>query len=68
MTNLIDNIEEVLVENFNEVFESASSTKEIYQTLWEIYEDLYDADEDRDGKIFDDMVSDAIEYGITKNN
>jgi hypothetical protein len=62
----IDNIEEVLVNHFDEVLASSSSTKDLYQTLWEIYEDEYDADEDRDGQIFDDMVADAIEYGICK--
>jgi|688.fasta_scaffold02671_10 hypothetical protein len=62
----IDNIEEVLVNHFDEVFASATSTKDIYRTLWDIYEDDYNADEDRDGQIFDDMVNDAIKYGITK--
>jgi hypothetical protein len=62
----IDNIEEVLVNNFDEVLASSSSTKDLYRTLWEIYEDEYDADEDRDGQIFDDMVFDAIKYGICK--
>ena len=61
----IDNIEEVLVNHFDEVFASATSTKDIYRTLWDIYEDDYNADEDRDGQIFDDMVNDAIKYGIT---
>jgi len=65
-TEPIDNIEEVLVNHFDEVFASATSTKDIYRTLWDIYEDDYNADEDRDGKIFDDMVNDAIKYGITK--
>ena len=65
-TDPIDNIEEVLVNHFDDVLASSSSTTQIYQTLWEIYEDLYDADEDRDGQIFDDMVADAIEYGICK--
>jgi len=65
-TEPIDNIEEVLVNNFDEVLASSSSTKDLYQTLWEIYEDEYDADEDRDGQIFDDMVADAIKYGICK--
>jgi hypothetical protein len=65
-TEPIDNIEEVLVNNFDEVLASSSSTSEVYQTLWEIYEDLYDADEDRDGQIFDDMVFDALKYGICK--
>jgi hypothetical protein len=64
--DIIDNIEEVLVNHFDEVLASSSSTKDLYQTLWEIYEDEYDADEDRDGQIFDDMVADAIEYGICK--
>ena len=62
----IDNIEEVLVNHFDDVMASSTSTKDIYRTLWDIYEDDYDADEDRDGQIFDDMVADAIKYGITK--
>ena len=68
MTNaeILDNIEQVLVEYFDEVKQSAYSTKDIYQTLWEIYEDEFDADEERDGQFFDDMVTDTLEYGIEK--
>jgi len=62
----IDNIEEVLVNYFNQVMASSTSTKDIYRILWDIYEDEFDADEDRDGKLFDDMVFDAIKYGISK--
>jgi hypothetical protein len=62
----IDNIEELLVNYFDEVLASSDSTKSLYRTLWEIYEDEYDADEERDGQIFDDMVFDAIKYGICK--
>ena len=65
-TEILDNIEEVLVEYFDEVKQSADSTKDIYKTLWEIYEDEFDADEERDSQFFDDMVSDALEYGIEK--
>lgn len=65
-TEILDNIEQVLVEYFDEVKQSASSTKDIYRTLWEIYEDEFDADEERDGQFFDDMVTDALEYGIEK--
>lgn len=64
----IDNIEELLVNYFDEVLASSDSTSSIYQTLWEIYEDEYDADEERDGQIFDDMVADAIKYGICKED
>lgn len=69
MANLnetIDNIEEVLVNHFDEIVRSANSTKDIYRTLWDIYEDEFDADEDRDGQLFEDMVGDAIKYGISK--
>jgi hypothetical protein len=66
MNKAIDNIEELLVNHFDEIMASATSTKDIYRTLWDIYEDEYDADEDRDGQIFEDMVGDAIEYGISK--
>ena len=43
-TEILDNIEEVLVEYFDEVKQSADSTKDIYKTLWEIYEDEFDDD------------------------
>jgi hypothetical protein len=62
----IDNIEELLVNYFDEVLASSDSTKSLYRTLWEIYEDEYDADEERDEQIFDDMVFDALKYGICK--
>ena len=65
-TEIIVNINQVLVEYFNEVKQSADSTKDIFRTLWEIYEDEFDADEERDGQFFDDMVTDALEYGIQK--
>ena len=66
MNQTIDNIEEVLVNYFDEVKNTSTSTKDIYRTLWDIYEDEFDADEDRDGKLFEDMVRDAIKYGISK--
>lgn len=65
-TEILDNIEEVLVQYFDEVNQSAGSTADIYRTLWEIYEDEFDADEERDANLFNDMVADAIEYGIEK--
>ena len=65
-TEILDNIEEVLVKYFDEVNQSAGSTADIYRTLWEIYEDEFDADEERDANLFNDMVADAIEYGIAK--
>jgi hypothetical protein len=64
MNKIKYNIQQVLVEYFDEVKQSASSTKDIYRTLWEIYEDEFEADEERDGRIFDDMIGDALEYGI----
>ena len=63
-TEILDNIEEVLLKYFNEVKQSAGSTADIHRTLWEIYEDEFDADEERDANLFNDMVADAIEYGI----
>ena len=64
MNKIKYNIQQVLVEYFDEVKQSASSTKDIYRTLWEIYEDEFEADEERDGRIFDDMIGDALKYGI----
>ena len=66
MNEIIDNIEQVIGEYFNEVKQSSDSTQDIYRTLWEIYEDEFEADEERDGRIFEDMIGDAIEYGIEK--
>ena len=66
MNEIIDNIEQVIGEYFNEVKQSSDSTQDIYRTLWEIYEDEFEADEERDGSIFEDMIGDALEYGIEK--
>ena len=60
LNTIIDNIEAVLTEYFDEVSESADSTKDIYRTLWDVYEDEFDADEERDGGIFEDMVGDWL--------
>jgi hypothetical protein len=51
----IDNINEVLEENFDDVFESSESLLDISHTLWEIYEDYYDGEESN-REIFEDML------------
>ena len=55
------NIDLVVSEYFEEVVKTANSTGDIYSILWDIYESECNANPDRDGQIFDDMVKDYIE-------